>query len=528
MAKRWLLTIALLVGALPTLAHATNGLKLTAYGPRAAGRGGVDYAYADDAIGPANNPAGMAFIYGNRFDQNFAAIIQDITWTNQFGSFDNDRPLFFPAPAFSFGVVLDPEKDWELGPVFDLGRWGLLDDEGKPLGPPDDDLGQALAEPTEAELYGGKLRIGLGVFPLTGGKIKVADVRTPLISRPVDWETDVLSLIIAPSFAYRFNKYFSAGLTLQVRYTAFELDGGIAQPSFVLRDDFETANSILNVNPQVLTVADIDDGKTDLDNNNGQWGFSARLGLMFNSRYFSAGLIYQEKTRSTDILGRSTVDTTDEVSNLTQGNFGLLQVVDPSINPALGFASVYDVRIQKFEFPRMVGLGFAVRPHRRLSIGFDYTFIHWSEVAKTFQARLSNGSNPNLDILTSPSIRVRVPLDYDDQHVIALGLSVLALEGEDIVEGVPSFQLVLRTGYNYAKSAAPANTTLPQQPTFAEHHVSAGFTFHWGPLVELNFAWEWALPREIQTGDHIGNFTLSNSEQELSLMFFHFGLGVNF
>ncbi|MGE0711765.1 MAG: OmpP1/FadL family transporter [Planctomycetota bacterium] len=536
------LSLALLV-LVPAVAEATNGLKLTAYGPRAAGRGGVDYAYSDDAIGPANNPAGMAFVYGNRFDQNFALIIQNVSWSNSFGTFDNDTPLFFPVPAFSFGVFLDPEKDWELKPVFDLGRWGLVEDEedqpkpkpkvkgdgGKAQGPPSDDpLGDALEAPTERELYGGRMRIGLGVFPLTGGKIKMAGLRTPFISQPVNWETDVLSLVIAPSMAFRFNQYFSAGLTLQVRYTSFELDGGIAQPSSLLRDDFEFANSILNVNPQILTIADIDDAKTDSEKNNGQWGFAFRLGVMFNSRYVSAGLVYQERTRSTDLLGRATVDATDEVRNLTQGNFSLLRIVDPSVNPALGFASVYDLRIQGFEMPRQVGLGFAVRPHERVSIGFDYTFIQWSEVSKTFKARLSNGSNPNLDIITSPSIAVRVPLNFRDQHVIAFGLSVLTARGAEIVEGVPSFQLVLRTGYNYAKSATPPNTTLPQQPTIAEHHLSAGFTFHWGPLVELNFAWEWALPTSVNTGNHVGNFTLSNSKQELSLMFFHFGLGVNF
>jgi long-chain fatty acid transport protein len=514
------------------VAEATNGLKLTAYGPRSAGRGGVDYAYADDGIGPASNPAGMAFVYGNRFDQNFAVVMQNVEWSNSLGSFDNERPIFIAVPAFSFGVFIDPEKDWEIAPLFDMGSWGLFDDEGeeKAQGPPDetDEMGAALAEPTDAELYGGRVRIGLGVFPLTGAKIKIADMRTPLISQPVDYETDVLSLVIAPSFAFRFNKYFAAGVTLQIRHTAFELDGVIAQPSFVLRDDFELANSILNVNPQILTVSDIDNGKTDLDNNNGQWGASFRLGVMFNSRYLSVGLMFQERTYSTDILGVAKVDATDEVTNLTQGNFSLLQIIDPSVDPSLGFASDYDARIQGFEFPRMLGLGFAVRPHRRISIGFDYTYILWEDVATTFKARLSNGTNPNLDKLTSPSLAVRVPLNFKNQHVIALGFSAMVLEGDDLVEGVPSYQLVLRTGYNYAESATPGNATLPQQPTITEHHVSGGFTFHWGPLVEVNFAVEYALPTSVNTGNHVGNFLLSNSKQDVSLLFLHLGFGMNF
>ena len=529
--------LSLLTVALAGSAYATNGLRLTANGPRAAGRGGVDYAYADDAIGPASNPAGMAFVYGNRLDQNWAVIVLDVKWRNQFGEFDNEAGVFVPLPAFSFGAFVDPEKDWEIAPIFDLGSWGLADaeefqavgaEESGRVEPDDNHEHPDLGELSEYELYGGKVRVGFGVFPLTGGKVKIADVRTPLIAQPVDWETDVLSLVIAPSVAYRFNKHFSAGLTLQVRHTRFELDGVIAQPSAVLRDDFEVANSILNVNPQILTVADIDDGSTNLDQNNGQWGLSFRAGIQFRSRYLSVGLIYQDRTYSTDILGRASVDASDEINNLTQGNAGLLSIVDPRVNAALGFASVYDIRIQDFEFPRQFGFGFAINPTERLSIGFDYTFILWEEVFRVFKARLSNGSNPNLDLITSPSIAVRIPLDFDDQHVFAVGASVLALRGDDIVEGVPSYELVLRAGWNYGKNPTPGNTTLPQQPTIAEHHATAGFTLHWGPLIELNFGWEYALPTTLRTGNHRGNFTLSNSEQELSAMFFHFGLGVNF
>lgn len=539
--RRWLQVGLICASALALTgeAEATNGLKLTAYGPRAAGRGGVDYAYADDGTGPATNPAGMAFVYGNRLDQNWAVVFPKVTWTNSQGSFDNEAKVFIPLPAFSFGAFIDPEKDWEIAPLFDMGSWGLEPEEepaaskAGPKGPPDDvNLGEGrgdeIAPLSDLDLYGGRVRVGLGVFPLTGAKIKMADMRTPGIATPVDWETDVLSLIISPSFAYRFNEHFSFGAAFQVRHTRFELDGGIAQPSSVLRDDFEFANSILNVNPQILTVADIDDGVTNSEQNNGQWGVSFRLGIQFRSRYFSAGMIYQDRTYSTDILGRASVDASDEINNLTQGNPALLSIVDPLVNPALGFGSVYDARIQKFEFPRMFGLGFAIHPHERFSIGVDYTFILWEEVMRVFKARLSNGTNTNLDIITSPSLRVRVPLRFKNQHVIALGVTGLVLRGDDIVEGIPSYELILRAGYNYGQNPTPGSTTLPQQPTIGEHHLSTGFTFRWGPLVELSFAAEYTLPTKLQTRTHEGNFTLSNSEQELSILFLHFGLGVNF
>lgn len=528
---------------LPGIAEATNGLKLTAYGPRAAGRGGVDYAYSDDAIGPASNPAGMAFTYGNRFDNNWAVIFPSVEWTNSSGSFKDKPDPFIPVPAFSFGVFVDPSKDWEIAPIFDLGKWGLIDDEeqkdkgqkkgkknGKQgaKGPPDDPADKPQGEfKGEESVYGGRVRIGFGIFPVTGGKIQIKDLITPGFQDPVDWETDVLTLAVTPSFAFRITDYLSIGLSLQIIHGHFELDGGIAQPLSLITDPtLLTATTILKgPNAQLVNKADLDDAKAG----NGTLGISGKLGVMFNSKYFSVGMVYQEKTWQSDYLGRATVDATDEVLGLLPDPSFAAALALLGINTAAGFVSEYDLRVQDFEFPRMFGLGFVVRPHRRFSIGLDYTFIGWKEVMRTFKTRLSNPSNPNLRLMAGNTIHVRVPLNFKNQHVIAVGISALLFEGSDIVEGVPSFQFVWRMGYNFGKNPSPSNTALPQQPVTTEHHVSGGFTFHIGPLIEFNLAVEYALPKKIKTGVHVGDVTnLSNSEQETSLLFIHFGLGFNF
>ena len=59
-------------------------------------------------------------------------------------------------------------------------------------------------------------------------------------------------------------------------------------------------------------------------------------------------------------------------------------------------------------------------------------------------------------------------------------------------------------------------------------HISTGFSFLWGQLVELSVSAEYALPKELSTGNHIGDFTLSNSKQEVSILFVQFGMGFNF
>lgn len=500
-------------------AGATNGARLPSNGARSSGRGGVDYAFADDAISLSTNPAGMAFVYGNRLDQTWAVINPTVTWSNQFGTFEDRDNLFIPVPAFSFGVLFDPSKKLEIANLFKMGTWGLDEEPEEEEGPP----------PTEEEeLFGGRLRVGFGIFPVTGGKIQMKKMRTPGFVNGLDWEVDTLALAITPGIAYRITRKLSIGLNAQFHYSKFELDGGIAQPRFLLGDNFEFAAVIINNRPQIITAADLDDAFT--------YGASWRAGVMFNSELpglgegagVALGLMYQDRSYSADYLGRATVDGTDEVNNLTQGNPGLLRIVDARIDPSRGFASVYDLRVQEYESPRMAGLGVAFRPHRRFSIGLDYTWIGWKENKKTFKVRLSNGDNPNLDIMTQPSIPVRVPLNFRDQHVLALGVSALVAEGADLVEGVPAWSLVLRAGFNHARSPAPRNTTLPQLPVISENHASGGFSFLWGPLVELSFAFEYHLPKTYSVGPHIGDFTLSNSEQEVEIMIFQLGLGFNF
>lgn len=57
---------------------------------------------------------------------------------------------------------------------------------------------------------------------------------------------------------------------------------------------------------------------------------------------------------------------------------------------------------------------------------------------------------------------------------------------------------------------------------------SCGFSFMWGPLVEFSASVEYQLPKEFKVGAHIGDFTLSNSKQEVEILFAQFGVGVNF
>ena len=80
------------IGLAARPALATNGAAPTSSGGRAAGRGGADTAVANDATAVNTNPAGLAFIDGQRFDQTFAAFAPKFTWRNPTGSYKSKTP----------------------------------------------------------------------------------------------------------------------------------------------------------------------------------------------------------------------------------------------------------------------------------------------------------------------------------------------------------------------------------------------------------------------------------------------------
>ncbi|HZU96676.1 MAG TPA: hypothetical protein VFF73_08300, partial [Planctomycetota bacterium] len=132
--KKKLILTSFLVAMIAAPVLASNGAKLTSYGVRAAGRGGVDYAFADDATAPATNPAGIAYT-SNRLDQTWVAAYAMSDFTDNFKTW-NSTNWAVAVPAYSFGVVFDPWTSWHVGDLFDLGNWGLRHGANDP---PDDD-----------------------------------------------------------------------------------------------------------------------------------------------------------------------------------------------------------------------------------------------------------------------------------------------------------------------------------------------------------------------------------------------------
>jgi long-chain fatty acid transport protein len=98
---------AFLAAALP--AHATNGTMPHGYGIKAQGMGGASIALPQDALAAANNPAGMAFV-GNRLDLGLAVVMPKPASTFGNTDFDGDGVKAIPIPEFGYNRVLDERQ----------------------------------------------------------------------------------------------------------------------------------------------------------------------------------------------------------------------------------------------------------------------------------------------------------------------------------------------------------------------------------------------------------------------------------
>lgn len=131
--------------------------------------------------------------------------------------------------------------------------------------------------------------------------------------------------------------------------------------------------------------------------------------------------------------------------------------------------------VEDFDMPPIVGLGLAWQASDRLMVAADVKDVMWD-------------SSMNTVTIVTPNGRAPFKQDWEDQIVVALGLSYQlnnALTG--------------RLGYNYGKNPIPDQYVNYLWPAIAENHYTAGFGYAFTPHSELNFALSY-VPKVTVTG----------------------------
>jgi long-chain fatty acid transport protein len=122
-------------------------------------------------------------------------------------------------------------------------------------------------------------------------------------------------------------------------------------------------------------------------------------------------------------------------------------------------------KVEGFDMPAMVGLGFAWQANDRLMIAADVKDVLWDSSMNTVSI-FQNG------MLIAPFQQ-----DWDDQIVVALGL---AYQFNDAFTG--------RLGYNHGKNPITDQFVSYLWPAIEEDHYTVGFGYAFSKQSQVNFA----------------------------------------
>lgn len=201
--KNVVLALAVAAAVASPAAFATNGYFAHGYGMKGSGMGGVATAMTHDTFGGANNPATMVWV-GNRmdigatwFNPERSASRSGATDTTMNGSVDSGSTDFL-VPEFGYNRMINANMSFG---VTVYGNGGMNTD------------------------YPG------GTLPLTGGTCQsfnpagASGAPYNLLCGSGDLGVDLMQLIIAPTWSYKFNDKNSIGVSPLLGYQRFKADG---------------------------------------------------------------------------------------------------------------------------------------------------------------------------------------------------------------------------------------------------------------------------------------------------------------
>lgn len=199
MKRNLVLALAVAAAVAAPGAFATNGYFSHGYGLTAKGMGGAATAMAKDSFGGANNPASMVWV-GNRMDigVDLFSPIRSASRTGSTmginGSANSDSEQFF-VPEFGYNRMLDSKSSFG---VTVYGNGGMNTDYP----------GGQIAAGTCS---------GLGFTSYTGA--------TNILCGTGKLGVDLMQLVIAPTWSYKFSNTQSVGVSPLLGYQRFKADG---------------------------------------------------------------------------------------------------------------------------------------------------------------------------------------------------------------------------------------------------------------------------------------------------------------
>lgn len=135
-----------------------------------------------------------------------------------------------------------------------------------------------------------------------------------------------------------------------------------------------------------------------------------------------------------------------------------------------GALASYDAATELSE-PQTVGVGFNADVGRRWNVALEGVWMDWSAAESVMPFILTNGSNPNVNILvnadaTNGSFTYPFPLHWRDSWTGKVGIAFR-----------PTGRTTLRAGYLYGTNPVPDNTVFVAFPAISSQALTAGVGF---------------------------------------------------
>lgn len=490
--RKYLILAVLVAGVFATassfapMAHATNGMNLEGYGPIATGMGGASMAYDNGAAAMMNNPATLGLMgVGDRLDVALGYLGPHVTASVPGASADSSATAFF-MPAMGWVRKAGPTT-FGVG-MFSQGGMGT----------------EYGADSFMAAGSGDKARSELGVgrvlFPVAYNVNKDFTIGGSL-----DFVWASLDLKMAMDGLSFFNM---AGL--DPRPGAVQQQYGTATGSMLT--SFGSILPMLNPNnPVNWSRFDFSDDSAFTGKAKAT-GYAAKLGGVYkiNNQVSVGGTYHSETTLGDMEANGATVSFNANIDN---------NILNGTWNPQAGTGSpagtytavtiplTGKIKVKDFQWPQMLAAGVAYQPTNELMIVFDYKWINWKNVMKSFKMTFEASSSQAGMAQTFAGSQLDATLfqNWKDQHVFMLGAGYKV-----------SPEWVVRAGLNIANNPIPNTYMNPLFPATEKSHITLGTGYLITTASSVDFSFTYAPEVEQTNGQGI---TVKHYQTNAQLMY---------
>lgn len=454
----WLTAVALALPA--SRLAATNGMNMEGYGPIATGLGGASMAYDNGTAAVINNPATLSFQSANaRLDLALGVLGPRITATAPHGAAAESEATAFFMPAFGY-TRKSGAFTYGLA-VFGQGGMGCEYAPDSWRG-----LGFGLKNRTEVSL----------------GRVIV----------PLSYQVnDALSIAATLDFVW-------AGMDLQMAMTGAQfMDLVMPTSQHIGRASGSIVQSFGQIMQQMPAGTSVDYAYFDFANGSdftgeaSGSGYAGKIGLVYRlSPALTFGATYHSQTRLSDLKA--------------PGNSIRFQLNIPGMGQmpqTLGG----DITVRNFEWPAMLGVGFAWTPAPRWLIAGDVRQVYWASVMDNFNLRFVASNAATNGAFAGQDLNATLYQNWSDQTVFQLGAAWQATD-----------RFTLRFGGNYGEDPIPAQYLNCLFPATVEKHLTLGGGWKLNEASSLDFSYAHGFAHSVTNG---GGIRVKHSQNNVQLLY---------